>query len=207
MRHNPLYRLTHTVCTFGMLAILAACEGNVTESLGLERSAPDEFSVISRPPLTVPPEFNLIPPAENTDDLAFGVPTDVQAEALVKGKSQAPAANARFGAPDTALSPIESGSLRTDGESVLLKRAGAQSANPEIRQLIQQEQPQTRRQAKEEGITDYLWWKPSNDKVVDASAEARRVKEAREEGQPVTEGETPMKKEKDTGILGRIFNY
>ena len=40
---------------------LSAC-GSVREDLGLGRSPPDEFAVIDRPPLSMPPDFSLRPP-------------------------------------------------------------------------------------------------------------------------------------------------
>ncbi|MCE2991715.1 MAG: DUF3035 domain-containing protein [Candidatus Jidaibacter sp.] len=42
--------------------LLSACNGDVKSSLGLKKEAPDEFVVISNPPLREPPEFNLSAP-------------------------------------------------------------------------------------------------------------------------------------------------
>ncbi|MDF3047243.1 MAG: hypothetical protein K0R73_361 [Candidatus Midichloriaceae bacterium] len=47
-------------------ALLSACSGDVKSSLGLKKEAPDEFVVISNPPLREPPEFSLTAP---TNDL------------------------------------------------------------------------------------------------------------------------------------------
>ena len=39
---------------------LSACDGgSVANTLGMNIEAPDEFTVVSRPPLSLPPEFNL----------------------------------------------------------------------------------------------------------------------------------------------------
>ena len=44
-----------------VLLALAACSGNdVSDTLGLQKSAPDEFVVVSRPPLVVPPPVSLV---------------------------------------------------------------------------------------------------------------------------------------------------
>lgn len=40
---------------------LISCGGN--DQLGYAKSAPDEFNVVRRAPLIVPPEFNLLPPS------------------------------------------------------------------------------------------------------------------------------------------------
>jgi hypothetical protein len=42
--------------------LLAGCN-NFKQAIGIEPQAPDEFAVESRAPLTVPPEFDLRPPA------------------------------------------------------------------------------------------------------------------------------------------------
>jgi hypothetical protein len=42
--------------------LLTGCTG-FKQTIGLEAQAPDEFAVESRAPLTVPPEFDLRPPA------------------------------------------------------------------------------------------------------------------------------------------------
>ncbi len=51
----------------GILALLCltACGGDARGVLGLEREAPDEFVVVSRPPLSVPPDFTLEAPDVN----------------------------------------------------------------------------------------------------------------------------------------------
>ncbi len=49
-----------------MGAGLAACSQDVKEDLGLAKVAPDEFSVITRAPLSVPPDYTLRPPRPGT---------------------------------------------------------------------------------------------------------------------------------------------
>ena len=50
------------VLIIAALGIVVSCSGNVQDSLGLRRSAPNEFRVVSNPPLSLPPEFSLRPP-------------------------------------------------------------------------------------------------------------------------------------------------
>lgn len=45
----------------GACAILAACSTESREKWGLKNSAPDEFMVSPRAPLTLPPEYDLLP--------------------------------------------------------------------------------------------------------------------------------------------------
>ncbi len=51
-----------SILVLGTLTLLAACSGTVQQKLGLERRVPDEFQVVRRAPLTVPPDFTLRPP-------------------------------------------------------------------------------------------------------------------------------------------------
>ncbi len=45
---------------------LGACSQEAKEDLGLAKVAPDEFSVITRAPLSVPPDYTLRPPRPGT---------------------------------------------------------------------------------------------------------------------------------------------
>lgn len=55
-------RLSWIVCCLAMGAALTGCT-NWKQTLGIEPTAPDEFAIESRAPLTIPPDFNLRPPA------------------------------------------------------------------------------------------------------------------------------------------------
>ena len=44
------------------VVVLSACSQGQKEELGLIKKAPDEFSVVTRAPLSVPPEYTLRPP-------------------------------------------------------------------------------------------------------------------------------------------------
>jgi len=51
---------------FVLLALaLTACE-DFKKAVGIEKTSPDEFAVESRAPLTIPPDFDLRPPAPGT---------------------------------------------------------------------------------------------------------------------------------------------
>ena len=59
MGTKRLFLLSVTCLGAGLL--LSGCSG-FKRDLGIERTAPDEFAVESRAPLTIPPEFDLRPP-------------------------------------------------------------------------------------------------------------------------------------------------
>ncbi len=45
------------------IAVLGACSNVTKEKLGLAKKAPNEFMVTTRPPLSLPPEYDLRPVA------------------------------------------------------------------------------------------------------------------------------------------------
>ena len=96
---------------------LGACEG-IRDQLGLNKRAPDEFNVVTRAPLALPPDYNLRPP-----DPGAAPPQETTVQDRVK--------TALYGsAGDAASGPT------TVGENALLSRAGATEAMPDIRKII-----------------------------------------------------------------------
>jgi len=49
------------IFAFGMASALVGC-GGISDKLGLEKRAPDEFAVVRNAPLSLPPDFHLRPP-------------------------------------------------------------------------------------------------------------------------------------------------
>jgi hypothetical protein len=196
----------HYVVAAGALAV-SGCSGNtVKETLGLTRNAPDEFRVVSRPPLSVPPQFNLRPPSA-TDTAPGQVAASAQAESLVTGN-----ANGSLKA-DTALLPVASGKQGSKpsigaADSQFLSRAGAGQADPHVRESLVEE-----RYSRMEQQENTPWWDvlgltgDKKDPMVDAKKEAERIQKNEDAGKAVTEGTTPEIKGRDTGLLGKIFDY
>ncbi|MAV63314.1 MAG: hypothetical protein CBE29_01520 [Rickettsiales bacterium TMED269] len=46
------------------LSLLSGCGSELSDVLGTNKLPPDEFTILTKPPLIVPPEYNLRPPAE-----------------------------------------------------------------------------------------------------------------------------------------------
>ena len=51
------------VILIGLLSLLAACS-SFKEKVGLVKEMPDEYVVLTNPPLSVPPSFNVYSPGE-----------------------------------------------------------------------------------------------------------------------------------------------
>jgi hypothetical protein len=49
------------IILFVLFFLLSACE-NVQKGIGLKKNVPDEFLIEKRNPLTMPPNFDLLPP-------------------------------------------------------------------------------------------------------------------------------------------------
>lgn len=201
---------------FGLFCVaaasLCACTGNeLRQSMGMKRNNPDEFQVVSRPPLSVPPVYHLRPPSEEP---IGHTPADVRAEALVLEGRELP----RYQRPEdreymaeTAVAPVEANALGTQAESVLLQNAGAAQANPHIRTVLREEAPQLLPTKQEErSFMDKLkrgWFvKDDGDPVVDAGPEQARIREAKAADRPLNEGETPVIDPKDKGVFDSLFN-
>ncbi|MCB9989832.1 MAG: DUF3035 domain-containing protein [Rhodospirillales bacterium] len=165
--------------TFAMicavLLTLTGCEGT-KEQLGLTRKVPDEFAVLKRAPLEMPPDYSLRPPEPGAPRPQEAEP-EKQAEAVIFGGEKSSSVTA-----DSA-------------EAALLQQAGADAARPDIRRVVDQETAKIA--PKEVPVAEKLLGIGSGKgdepaaSVVDAKAEAERLKKNAEEGKPVTEGETP----------------
>jgi hypothetical protein len=170
---------------------LAACDsGSLRRSLGLDSRGPDEFKVVQRAPLDVPPDFGLRPPQPGA-----GRPN----EPTVREQAKATV----FGANTPTTKLVEG---RTAGESSLLRQAGAVDVDTSIRETVDRESAQLAQA--DRTLTDRLiFWRdqPTPGTVVDPVAETQRLRENAALGKPATEGETPIIQRKRKGILEGIF--
>lgn len=168
----------------------------VKAALGMTKQKPDEFAVVTKQPLVVPPDFNLRPPRPGALGPNETTPLD-SAKETVFGVEEKP----------TVVADGQSA-----GEVALLENAGAAKADPQIRQVIAAE---TRgAEAKSDTFVDeVMFWKdsgPKADPVVDAAAEASRIRAAEENGQPVAEAapvtEQPAEPHKK-GFFARLWPF
>lgn len=179
---------------------VAGCQ-NAKELMGLTKRSPDEFQVVSRAPLSMPPDFSLRPPTPGAPRPQEGTTTD-QAKSIITGYSE------RQLAPDQIPSIGEGEQTTTEsaGESAFLQSAGMTGVDPNIRKLVDQETSSD--EADSTSFLDNLifWRKPEPyGTVVDPAAEQKRLQENQALGQPVDTGETPIIERKKKGLLEGIF--
>lgn len=210
---SPAISRLFRLAAVAMLAVpvLTACTGKELRStLGLKRNDPDEFRVVTRPPLSVPPVYHLRPPSE--DESMNVTPADKRAEALVVEGRELPVYKRPEDpayAAETAVTSVETSSLGTAGESVLLQSAGANQAQEDIRSVLKAEnRPIILEEKREKGFFEELSnkLKPSNEEpLVDAKKEQERIRANKAEGKPLNDGETAVIDRKNESVLDRLF--
>lgn len=155
--------------------ILTACanEQSVKQQIGIGRNSPDEFTVIKRAPLSLPPDYNLRPPVPGAPPLAEQ-DTTLTAQQNILG---------------TAVNT-------TSADQGFLERLGATTADPNIRATLEAENRALAEQ--QQSAVDRLI-NIANDKtpepkdaVVDPKAERARIQTTLEEGAPINTGDVPV---------------
>ncbi len=183
----------------GLALSIAGCT-SVQEAIGLSgKHAPDEFMVTSRrQPLALPPDHSLRPPKP-------GAPARQDEEVAQEAR------RAVFGSaasdPTKRVSSAPGSSRLSAGEAGLLRRAGAVGVDPNIRHLINQETVALA--ASNKTLVDEIlfWRQPARQEtLVDANAEADRLRRNAESGKAATEGETPTIKRTRRGLLDGLIN-
>ena len=99
---------------------LTAC-GGLQSALGVGKNAPDEFAVVTKAPLIIPPDYSLRPPKPGAPRPQELQPTETARKALlgeVEGRAE--------GDP-------------TVGELTLLRNANAERVDPNIREVLNEE--------------------------------------------------------------------
>ena len=190
MRMKRSNQIGLCLCVLALVAATAGCE-SARKSFGGAKSAPDEFVVFKRPPLSLPPGYGLRPPSPGAARLQTGSPREDARKAVLGARTA------------KRQSPQDANLSR--GLQTLLRETGANAADADIRKVIDAE---TSVFAKEDKlfVNKLIFWvdepqAPAT--VVDAKKERQRIMQNQALGKPITEGETPQVKRKQErkGIL------
>lgn len=180
--HRRLFGFKPLLVTLlAVLPFLTACGGaeSVRDSLGLTRESPDEFAVVRRAPLEIPPGLtaaSLPPPRPGAQRPQEATPSEEARAALVGGDGKIFAKEA------------------SPSEDALLQKAQATESDPSIRRTVDQETAEIkeRTQPVVQKLTGLVREQENTSAtVVDAKAEYERLKKNAAEGKPATEGDTP----------------
>lgn len=187
-----------SLAAIGAVALsLTACGGSsLKDSLGYGKSAPDEFAVITKAPLVIPPDFSLRPPQPGVmrpQEAGFE-PSLVAQQAL----------NGEPSSGSVAVSPVG----ESMGEQILLEKTGGAEANPAIRSVVNNE-TRTLVERDKTFTDEVLFWRkktPSDAVTVDAAGERSRLEQNAAEGKPVTVGDTPTVKPEKPGFFSGLWS-
>ncbi|HEX5379953.1 MAG TPA: DUF3035 domain-containing protein [Phenylobacterium sp.] len=128
---------------------LSGCT-STRKALGMTKVTPDEFRVVSKAPLVVPPDYALRPPAPGEPR-----PQELQPESAAR--------NALLGKREAAD--------RSPGEQLLATKAGADKADPLIRFVVDDETGDIAH--KDKSFADkIMFWKPGEPRSVGAGVTA-----------------------------------
>jgi hypothetical protein len=227
-RHGTGVRFAAVGLACGLILGLGGC-ADPKKALGLGKRSPDEFTVVTRAPLSLPPEFALRPPqpgAQRPQELG---PVDAARQSVFapSGSSSTPTASAppigptvapapRVGVaatpPDSAAPPVPRSTVGatqgpSTGETALLSRAGTERVTPNIRTVVNEE---TTRMAEAERpfIDRLIFWKEpleAQSDVVNPTRETQRLQDNAALGKPPNEGEVPIIRRKTPSLFERLF--
>ena len=112
-------RLNHVIVATALIGAvgLAGCQ-STKKALGMVKVTPDEFRVVAKAPLVVPPDYALRPPAPGEPR-----PQELQPESAAR----------------LALLGRREAAQRDDGEKLFATKAGAEHADPLIRYVVDDE--------------------------------------------------------------------
>lgn len=161
--------------TMGVIAIAAlgvtACAGSRT---------PDEFRVVRKAPLTVPPDYNLRPPAPGE-----ARPTELQPDAQAR----------------VAVFGTDIGREASQGEKLFIQAAGGDATDRAVRQQVDYDAAQTLRKNRSFADMILSFGQAPREPVVDASAEAERLRAEGDLAKEVTGGGTVLIKRRNSTKL------
>jgi len=164
------------VALAGVAVSLIGCD-SIREAAGTVKEPPDEFAVVTKSPLVIPPDFNLRPPKPGAQPTNQVSATD-SAQAALFGEDPASAAAQLQG----NFSPEE---------RVILANTGGANADHAIRKQLASDLKSM--EATDDSFTDDLLFgspDPYKGTPLNADAEAQRLQAANANGQQVSSSPT-----------------
>jgi hypothetical protein len=161
-------------------ALQVGCSADsARDALGIGKQSPDEYLIVERAPLSVPPDYELRPPSASDLEAQYADLRE-RAEKILLGSG------------DDIDGPI------SESEEAFLSDAGALNADAAIRRLIDVESG-VRVVEDDRLIDDLMFWgeQEGRDFIVDPVAEAERLRRNFLSGMPVTYGASPTIEQKN----------
>ncbi|MEE2955861.1 MAG: DUF3035 domain-containing protein [Pseudomonadota bacterium] len=171
--------------------VLGGCE-KTKEAVGLTKQPPDEFSVVTRAPLVLPPDYGLRPPKPGVKRPQEVLPIQRARVTLFRKSDK--------------LKKVIKATKISRGEASLLINAGAENSDSKIRQLLNKENSGLV-EADKKLLKKIIFWKtpPKPGKLVDPINESKRLKEALALGEKIKTKEVPVIVRKEKGFFEELF--
>jgi hypothetical protein len=165
--------VTLRVALLGSAALaLLGCQ-DIREAAGVVKTPPDEFAVVTKAPLVIPPDYNLRPPKPGAPPTNQSSPTD-SAEAALTGDD-----------PATIAASLPS--TYSPGEKLLLANTGAAGADHGVRTQIAADTKAM--STASNSFTDTLLFRsppdPNAGHPLDADAEHNKLVAEKGDGTPI----------------------
>ena len=166
-----------------LILVLASSALTACGLAGGPSPGPDEFAVVTRAPLSLPPDYGLRPPRPGAARPNEASPRDDAQEGLLRNLGNR-------GGRSSAKQKVPG--HFTNGEAALLKRAEALNVDPKIREIVERE---SGRVVESDSLVDTLvFWKDKTpaQTLVNPKLEAERLRGNAALGKPATTGTTPI---------------
>ena len=178
---------------------LGGC-GQLRDALGQTKDPPDEFQVVARAPLALPPNYDLRPPRPGAPRPQERSTTDAAAERILGRSARATTAVNPNAVP---AAPVVVHSI---GEAKFRQQLGLEQAEAGIRDTVDQETADYVYETRYP-IDRLLFWKddPEPGVLLDATKEQQRLQENAALGRKPSEGDLPTIQRNREGLLQRLF--
>lgn len=184
------------VLSISLMILLTGCS-SARDIVGLSKQSPDEFEVVTRAPLSLPPDYGLRVPVPNisrSQEKSLGG----SADDLLRQRGSQP--------PGQKLSRVDRSGAISPAEDAILGRAKAKITNQSIRAEINSDN-KTISDTDEKLIEKIIFWQGTKKPVavLDPEKESERIKGLKSDGKPIGNSAVPVIERADWGLLDGLF--
>lgn len=179
-----------------ILPILLIGCSSARDIVGLGKQSPDEFEVVTRAPLSLPPDYGLrvpIPNISRTQEKSVRDSADDLISSIGSSSRQKLSRRNRLGATSPA-------------EDAILGRAQARSADDSIRAKLSSDN-KTISGTDKKLIDKIIFWQGAEKPgaILDPEKESKRINDLKSDGKTIANGDVPVIERADWGLLDGLF--
>ena len=179
-----------------ILPILLIGCSSARDIVGLGKQSPDEFEVVTRAPLSLPPDYGLrvpIPNISRTQEKSVRDSADDLISSRGSSSRQKLSRRNRLGATSPA-------------EDAILGRAQARSSDDSIRAKLSSDN-KTISGTDKKLIDKIIFWQGAEKPgaILEPEEESKRIKDLKSDGKTIANGDVPVIERSDWGLLDGLF--